>query len=612
MVVVARSGQVIVALNRIIFFAHSIYTYCCELRMLTLQQKEDSDFFDKLGMSPQIVINSSHQHDHISLLNTKVLPETPIDDEWLNAATTADAVHGTIRLHPFCERVRFTPQVQRLGHLRQLGGAFHVFLSADHKRLVHSLGVSHLCTEMLWGLWDRQKRELDLEARDIRNVALAGLCHDLGHGPLSHAFEKEFLKRRGHQGWTHEDMSIKMLEYMLEDNNIEGIDKSDARFIESLIKGVKPSERPKWECGKRFLFDIVSNDQNGIDMDRADYMQRDALQCGQRIGCSFQDVMSYARVVDDQICYPLRQMNNVWNVYRERVRLFQDIYTHRRVKAVELMTVDALVLADQVLGFSGQIQRPQDFMSLDDGLISAIASYERTHPETFQRLSGSDQNTLKEAEDLLKRLGSNDLYDCCGECEVPERMLLDGTWERLRAEFRCDQVVPQLLPTDILLDENRIDYGKGGMDPMATVGFYTDEGIGCAKLSGNLSQLQGCNRPNSFKVRTLRVFARKHEHRHSAIAAFQEWCRSRLGPEVHVRVDAPAKPHAATCIVNGRKRIADPLTPRMKYDIGRTSTSGVSPPPMPLKKPKKEDVAGTVLAVPTKGNLLVAFSEAGM
>ena len=36
---------------------------------------------------------------------------------------------------------------------------------------------------------------------------MSALCHDLGHLPFSHAAEKELLP----PGWTHEDMTIRLI-----------------------------------------------------------------------------------------------------------------------------------------------------------------------------------------------------------------------------------------------------------------------------------------------------------------------------------------------------------------------------------------------------------------
>ncbi|EFJ52675.1 hypothetical protein VOLCADRAFT_102651 [Volvox carteri f. nagariensis] len=505
--------------------------------MAMAQRVENVDTLDELDVfTSQEANNLAQQLESSDNEDTRVLIEH--DGEWPGAATIADVVHGTLRLHPLCNVVRFTPHFQRLDRLRQLGVAYSVFPSATHTRLTHSLGVSHLCFELLRKLRDSQRGQLELEERDIRNVALAGLCHDLGHGPLSHVFEREFLRRSGISNWEHEDMSLEMFKDMVDSNGIEGVDQEDFRFIENMIKGVKPEMRAKWPAGKRFLFDIVSNDYTGVDMDRADYLQRDALMCGRfRLNCNFQDLLSYARVVDDQICYPTWQLHNVWFVYSERVRMFREVYTHRRTKAAELMAVDALMMANQALHFSNRIASPKEYLTLNDELFSMIEHYHITHNEAFRRLGGAEQRRLAEAQQVLGRIHRGALYDCCGECEVPERMLLDGTWDKLCKEFRDDVVASydaQLLPTDIMLDLNQIDYGKGGVDPMAKVGFYKGDGDGLVKVPADLEQLRGCERPSCFKTRTLRVFVRQPGQRRAASAAFQEWCRRRLGSDVRV------------------------------------------------------------------------------
>ena len=48
---------------------------------------------------------------------------------------------------------------------------------------------------------------------------LAGLCHDLGHGPYSHLWE-QFIRARNHGQleWEHERTSIDMIDLIIEGN----------------------------------------------------------------------------------------------------------------------------------------------------------------------------------------------------------------------------------------------------------------------------------------------------------------------------------------------------------------------------------------------------------
>ena len=128
-------------------------------------------------------------------------------------------------------------------YLKQLGCVNYVFPTAVHNRFEHCIGTCHLARDLMSQLRTKQP-SLEITQRDIYNVSIAGLCHDLGHGPFSHVFDNHFLRGvMPESGWTHEWASTRLLEYMIEksgesdDKDPIDLSRDDVRLICDLIEG---------------------------------------------------------------------------------------------------------------------------------------------------------------------------------------------------------------------------------------------------------------------------------------------------------------------------------------------------------------------------------------
>ena len=144
------------------------------------------------------------------------------EGKWFN-----DPVHGNIVMEKLCLAIIDTPEYQRLQGMKQLGVCDRVYRGATHTRFEHSLGVAHLAGKLATMLRKNQPR-LGITDIDILCVKIAGLCHDLGHGPYSHLFDGVFIRRMHPNGidkkgkkWRHEDGSVLMFRHLLTVNEID-------------------------------------------------------------------------------------------------------------------------------------------------------------------------------------------------------------------------------------------------------------------------------------------------------------------------------------------------------------------------------------------------------
>jgi hypothetical protein len=105
-----------------------------------------------------------------------------------------DPIHKMISFCPIVQALIDTTTFARLSTLKQLGTCYYVYRGAMHTRFEHSLGVAHLANVLVSKMRNDQP-ELCITDSDVICVTIAGLCHDLGHGPFSHVYDGVFLQR---------------------------------------------------------------------------------------------------------------------------------------------------------------------------------------------------------------------------------------------------------------------------------------------------------------------------------------------------------------------------------------------------------------------------------
>ncbi|XP_051805113.1 deoxynucleoside triphosphate triphosphohydrolase SAMHD1-like isoform X1 [Acanthochromis polyacanthus] len=568
-----------------------------------------------------------------------------------------DPIHGLMELHPLLIKIMDTPQFQRLRHIKQLGGAYFVYPGASHNRFEHSVGVAHLAGQLARALSSKQP-ELGINDRDILCVEIAGLCHDLGHGPFSHLYDgifipKAYAKACAKEQWKHEDASLLMFDHLVEDNGLKplmklyGLDpygekENDLKFITEMIQGkpltedqvkvLKPlmelydrnpdgekendlkfitemihgkslteaqdkglkslmelygpifpkSEEPKendqafikekiqgkpltsWPYEgrteeKSFLYEIVANKLNGIDVDKFDYFARDAYHLGMQSNFDHKRFIKLARVCEvydektkkpkKHICSRDKEVGNLYDMFHTRNCLHRRAYQHKTNKNIQIMISDAFLKADEHIKID--VSETKRF-KLSEAKNDPEA-YTKLTDQVFERIlhPWSSSEDPKEARKILERIVSRNLYMFVGETKPKTRgqeemrEILQQKIDDMKAELTKDEnQIPQQkikdvkdkLAEDLFPGENEaenfevsivtLDYGMKKEDPINNTYFYSKDDLkrGFKIPEDQKSKLL----PTTFSEKIMRVYCKnpKNITLKQAREAFKKWCKN--------------------------------------------------------------------------------------
>ncbi|XP_006881771.1 PREDICTED: deoxynucleoside triphosphate triphosphohydrolase SAMHD1-like [Elephantulus edwardii] len=458
-----------------------------------------------------------------------------------------DPIHGHIELHPLLIRIIDTPQFQRLRYIKQLGGGYYVFPGASHNRFEHSLGVGYLAGCLVSALHEKQP-ELQISERDMLCVQIAGLCHDLGHGPFSHMFDGRFIPlARPEVKWTHEQGSVKMFEHLVDSNGLREVmehyglvPEEDICFIKEQITG--PLEFPVQEClwtykgrpkEKSFLYEIVANKRNGIDVDKWDYFARDCHHLGIQNNFDYKRFIKFARVCEvnnkKHICTREKEVGNLYDMFHTRNCLHRRAYQHKIGNIIDTMITDAFLKADPYLEIPGAEGKKYHISTA----IDDMEAFTKLTDNIFLEILHSSNPKLDAAREILKKIECRKLYKYVGQTLPPvgQEKIKREDYKSLPQEVADAKpsvlLQAELKAEDFIVDVINMDYGMEDKNPIDHVHFYykNDPNKAVMIAKDQVSQLL----PERFAEQLIRVYCKKTDNKslYAAQQHFVQWCSIR-------------------------------------------------------------------------------------
>lgn len=244
-----------------------------------------------------------------------------------------DPLYGAIGLTETARQLIDTPGFQRLRRIKQLGMASWVYPSAVHTRFEHSLGVFHTARVAIDQLEERGELQGVTEDQKAL-VMLAALIHDTGHHPGAH-----LLEEYGYPGADHEEAGEKWFMGGAIGDILRQTGIPDApRRVARLVQG--RSDNP--------LGGLITG---ACDVDKVDYIQRDAYHCGLPVMFERERLLYCMTMVENpetgkpELGLKEKGLVNFEQLLYAKFNLFRSVYFHRTVRSATVMMRELVVQA---------------------------------------------------------------------------------------------------------------------------------------------------------------------------------------------------------------------------------------------------------------------------
>lgn len=299
-----------------------------------------------------------------------------------------DCIYGHVEIPELCIKFMDTPECQRLRRVGQLSTVRYAYPSAVHSRFEHSIGVMYLAGQMV----DRLRNFTCISDRTKQLIQLAAMYHDIGHFAYSHLFDTFLVNYRSENKKDlptiftfdyHEHRSIYILHVV--NKRLQLLTYDEEKFVSNVITGYVPNGSP------HYLYQIVCNEECGIDVDKMDYLRRDSYHTGFPGFQSEYIILNSVIDNDGHLAFKEKLRNDIIDLFATRNRMFNNVYKHHTTLKVEKIYYCAMKqLGNKVFMYGDKI---------DDFNI-----------ETLIRSTES-------LADLMNCLDNRKLYHECEHCE---------------------------------------------------------------------------------------------------------------------------------------------------------------------------------------------------
>lgn len=270
--------------------------------------------------------------------------------------------------------------LQRLRRIHQLQSAWWVFATAEHSRFQHALGAMHLAGEWARHLYP----SLKVACRDVpssplveETMRMAGLLHDVGHGPFGHFFDENYLDT---WGIDHEVIGRELITGPLADvigelgasptSDFEAGERIDPRWVAYLISSreMEGFQPPPWLAVLRPAL------VGPFSADNMDYVPRDSYICGVSAGpVDVQRIIHYSFISERGLTLHAHAAEALYMFLNSRLYLYHQIYFHRTVRRIDLQLREVFRPTLELLLGGNPLDRLDHYLGLTEwSLLSDV------------------------------------------------------------------------------------------------------------------------------------------------------------------------------------------------------------------------------------------------